>query len=328
MLRFAAAQNLSMTTIKILEQKSEIGAGTRGAGLGVDAIKTAAFNRQSTLFSHYPHEEVPNENELLFHPVRHPHARYIEGITKIYDRTSTAVAKTLTQQFFPLVLSGDHSSAGATIAGIKIAYPKSRLGVIWIDAHADLHTPYTSPSGNVHGMPLAISLSEDNLSHKKNELTPEVTNYWEQLKKTGHIAPKVLPQDIVIIGVRDYEKEEDALIREKEIHTFPVAGVREKGSEQIAKATLSLLNDCDLIYLSFDVDSLDPDVSKGTGTPVANGFRKEEASELIFSLLADEKICCFEIAEVNPTLDTENKMAAIAFDVLAKGIEIIKARSR
>ncbi len=315
-----------MVTIKILKQKSEIGAGTRGAGLGVDAIKTAAFNKQSTFFSNYDSEAIPDKNELLFYPVKYPHARYIEGILDIYGRMSKTVANTLEKQQFPLVLSGDHASAGATIAGIKMAFPDAKLGVIWIDAHADLHTPYTSPSGNMHGMPLAISLNEDNLSQKKNELSADVVNHWEALKNTGNLRPKILPQDLIIIGIRDYEREEEALIKEKGIHTFTASDVHKSGGNHTAKACLSLLKNCDMIYLSFDVDSLDPRLSKGTGTPVANGLRKKEASELIYVLLAQKKVCCFEIAEVNPTLDTENKMAAIAFDVLARGTEIIKNR--
>lgn len=313
-----------MTTIKILELKSEIGAGTHGAGMGIDAIKTAALNKGSLFFGNNEKEEIPNENELLHHPIKYAHARFIEGLTKVYDNMSKAVAQTLIQQQYPIILSGDHASAGATIAGIKMAFPKARLGVIWIDAHADLHTPYTTPSGNMHGTPLAASMNEDNLSQQKNELNPETIRYWKQLKNTGNIIPKILPNDLVIIGLRDYEKEEQALIKKQGIHTIPVPEVRKNGSISTAKKTLQLLDACDMIYLSFDVDSLDPSLSRGTGTPVANGLWEEEAAQLIYSLLAGKKVCSFEITEVNPTLDTKNKMAEIAFGILEQSAKIIK----
>ncbi len=103
----------------------------------------------------------------------------------MYDRVSKAVSDSIKNNFFPVVISGDHSIAGATIAGIKIAKPKSRLGVIWIDAHADLHTPYTTPSGNVHGMPLAVTINEDNEEYAVHEIDPETAKYWNYLKTIG-----------------------------------------------------------------------------------------------------------------------------------------------
>ena len=152
-----------MRNIKIIEVRSEIGAGTRGASLGIDAIKIAALDFMSSLFTNFPTENVPDENKLLYEPVASPYAKRIAGVYTMYDRVASVVSETLKSGLFPVVLSGDHSTAGGTIAGIKMAKPKNRLGVIWIDAHADMHTPYTTPSGNMHGMPLAISLGEDNL---------------------------------------------------------------------------------------------------------------------------------------------------------------------
>ena len=151
-----------MKNIKLIEVPSEIGAGTRGASLGIDAIKIAALDFMSSFFIHFPSEKIEVENHLLFEPIQSPYAKRIGGILTMYDRVSKAVNDTFKNNFFPLVISGDHSTAGGTIAGIKFAKPKSRLGVIWIDAHADLHTPYTTPSGNLHGMPLSASIGEDN----------------------------------------------------------------------------------------------------------------------------------------------------------------------
>src|SRR5690606_28908359 len=150
-----------MKNIKIIEVKSEIGAGTRGASLGVDAIKIAALDFMSNFFIHFPTEEIKTENKLLYEPIESPYAKRIKGMISMYDRVSKSVCETVTANWFPIVLSGDHGTAGGTIAGIKMARPKAKLGIIWIDAHADLHTPYTTPSGNLHGMPLAATIGED-----------------------------------------------------------------------------------------------------------------------------------------------------------------------
>src|SRR5690606_9446325 len=149
--------------IKIIEVRSEIGAGTRGASLGVDAIKVAALDFMSSFFVNFPTENLETENRLLYEPVASPYAKRIKGVHTMYERVASSVEKTLKSGLFPLVLAGDHSTAGGTIAGIKMAKPKSRLGVVWVDAHADMHTPYTTPSGNMHGMPLAAALGFDNL---------------------------------------------------------------------------------------------------------------------------------------------------------------------
>ena len=188
-----------MKNIKLIEVPSEIGAGTRGASLGIDAIKIAALDFMSNFFIHFPSEKIPHENKLLYEPIESPYAKRIKGIAALYERVSKAVSDAMKNNFFPVVLSGDHSIAGATIAGIKIARPKSKIGVIWIDAHSDLHTPYTTPSGNVHGMALAAALNEDNEECAVHEIDDETKRYWNQLKSMGKIAPKVLPEDVVLI---------------------------------------------------------------------------------------------------------------------------------
>ena len=135
---------------------------------------------------------------------------------------SIKVKESLTKKKFPVVLAADHASAGATIAGIKTAFPDKRLGVVWIDAHGDLHSPYTSPTGNVHGMPLAVTLNEDNLACKIREIEPKSISCWEELKNMGGIAPKISAEDLVFFGVRDTEEPEDVLIDKLEIRNFTV----------------------------------------------------------------------------------------------------------
>ncbi|HEY0679549.1 MAG TPA: arginase [Chitinophagaceae bacterium] len=312
-----------MKNIKLIEVPSEIGAGTRGASLGIDAIKIAALDFMSNFFIHFPSEKVTHENKLLYEPIESPYAKRIKGIVTMYDRVSKAVTDCMKNHFFPVVLSGDHSTSGATIAGIKAAKPKSKLGVIWLDAHADLHTPYTTPSGNVHGMPLATAINEDNIDCAVHQLDDDTTRYWNQLKTMCKIAPKVLPEDVVLISLRDYEKEEKYLIDKYGIKVITTGEVRRKGTENVVRSVLRYLADCTDIYISFDVDSLDSSISKGTGTPVGNGLREREAEDLISKFMQNRKVCCFEITEVNPTLDKENLMSEIAFNILQRSVNVL-----
>lgn len=312
-----------MKNIKLIEVPSEIGAGTRGASLGIDAIKIAALDFMSNFFVHFPSEKIEVENKLLFEPIQSPYAKRIHGVLTMYERVSKAVCESMKAHFFPVVISGDHSNAGGTIAGIKMAKPKSKLGVIWIDAHADLHTPYTTPSGNMHGMPLAASIAEDNEESQVHELDEKTVKLWEQLKKIGKINQKVLPEDVVFISLRDYEKEEKAIIEKYGMKVITTSDVRRNGAENVSRKVLRYLSDCTDIYVSFDVDSLDSAISKGTGTPVSNGLREREAEDLISKFMQNRKVCCFEITEVNPTLDKENLMAEIAFNILQRSVNVL-----
>ena len=312
-----------MKNIKLIEVPSEIGAGTRGASLGIDAIKIAALDFMSNFFVHFPSEKIETENNLLFEPIQSPYAKRINGVLTMYERVSKAVKETIQGNFFPVVLSGDHSIAGGTIAGIKAAKPKGRLGVIWIDAHADMHTPYTTPSGNMHGMPLTASIAEDNEESKVHEPDEKTKKQWEQLKQFGKISPKILPEDIVFISLRDYEKEEKHLIEKYEMKVITTAELRRKGPENVVRASLRYLSECTDIYVSFDVDCLDSSITKGTGTPVSNGLREREAEDLVSKFMQNRKICCFEITEVNPTLDKENLMAEIAFNILQRSVNVL-----
>lgn len=312
-----------MKNIKIIEVKSEIGAGTRGASLGVEAIKIAALDFMSNFFVHFPTETIETENKLLFEPIESPYAKRIKGTLTLYERISKSVSETIKANLFPVILSGDHSTAGATIAGLKMARPQAKIGAIWIDAHADLHTPFTTPSGNMHGMPVAVSIAEDNLDCKVHDVDEQTQKAWEALKNIGGIAPKILPEDIVFISLRDYEKEEEHLIKKYGMKVITTNEVRRKGPEQVARSVFRYLSDCEYIYVSFDVDSLDASISKGTGTPVTNGLREREVEDLISKFMQHRKICCFEITEVNPTLDKENLMAEIAFNILQRSVNVL-----
>lgn len=304
--------------IKIIEVKSEIGAGTRGSSMGVDAIKIAALDFGSAFFKRYKSVEIPNENNLLLEPVVHDYAKRIKGVYNLNDRIAKEIQKTLKAEQVPIVLAGDHSSALGTISGIRMAYPEKRLGVIWIDAHADLHSPYTTPSGNMHGMPLACVLGEDNKDRQQNKPDDETVEYWEKLKNLGNISPKIQYGDLVFIALRDIEPQEEYLIKKNKVRIVNLQEIRKKAVERAAIDSLNYLDHCDLIYVSFDVDSMDSRISSGTGTPVPNGITEKEAGNLIYYIMRSKKIVCFEMVEINPTLDKENLMAENAFEILQK----------
>ncbi|MBC9813749.1 arginase [Crocinitomicaceae bacterium CZZ-1] len=314
-----------MENIKFIINRSEITAGTRGASLGPDALKVVAWKQGSTIFGKYPIEEIKDANHYLNRPIIHQYAKRIEGLTFIYDQVAQAIKYSLSHSQFPIVLSGDHGSAGGTIAGIKAMYPEKRLGVIWVDAHGDLHTPYTTPSGNMHGMPLSTALGEDNLEVQRNFIPEETKSLWEKLKNTGFPGAKVRPEDLIFVGVRDVEPEEVALMERLNIRNFPVDEVRRKGAGIVATEIGQLLENCDLIYISFDVDSMDPEeTSHGTGTPVPNGLSVAETKELLTKLVDTPKLACFELVEINPCLDEKvNKMAETAFEILEEVIAVI-----
>jgi arginase len=312
-----------MKNIKLIEVPSEIGAGTRGASLGIDAIKIAALDFMSNFFVHFPSEKIETENNLLFEPIQSPYAKRINGVVTICERVSKAVTDSIKNNFFPVVISGDHSVSTGIIAGIKAAKPKSKLGVIWIDAHADMHTPYTTPSGNMHGMPLAAALAEDNTDCKVHDLDEKTKKLWEHLKNLGKLNSRILPEDVVFISLRDYEREERYLIEKYEMKIITTNEIRRKGAENVVRAVTRYLSDCTDIYVTFDVDSLDSSISKGTGTPVSNGLREREAEDLVSKFMQNRKVCCFEITEVNPTLDKENLMAEIAFNILQRSVNVL-----
>ena len=307
-----------MNNIRIIKNRSDIGAGTRGADMGIDAMEIAAINSENSFFSRAPSIDVKTHNETIYNKVKTSFAKRIGFVVEQCNRVSDVVKETLLKNEFPLVLSGDHSSAHGTISGIKASNPEGRLGIIWIDAHADLNTPYTSPSGNVHGMPLAAALQEDNASMKTNDPDKATIESWEKLKNIGTSTPKFLPEDLIFFGVRDTEAAENDLIASKNIKNYTVPEVRFRGLQKCIGEAIEKLDHCDSIYITFDVDSLDCDfVSRGTGTPVPFGFSPEEAKRLITGFLETEKVVCVEFTEVNPLLDNKgNRMAETAFDIL------------
>ncbi len=312
--------------IQIVGVMSELGAGTRGSSLGLSAFKFASLKYKPKFFKKHSVKEVRTLNQRLFRKTEARFAKRLDGIAEMYKRITKTLEEVYKKNKLPIVFSGDHSNAGGTIAGIKEAYPNKRLGVIWIDAHADLHSPYTSPSGNVHGMPLATALKEDNLECQNNTPMEETIWHWNEMKGSNQ---RVKPQDLFFIGVRSTEEPENCIREKFKIPNVTVAELREKGVEAVAKEALEHLRKCEIIYISFDVDSMDPSISRGTGTPVEDGLMEDEARELLLWLVDDPRLCCLEVTEINPLLDVNgNSMAEAAFRVVHPVIDKIISKLR
>lgn len=314
------------TAIELIKNRSDIGAGTRGSDLGIDAMEIAAINKGSRFFKQYPSVDIPTRNDIVYENDLNPHAKHIKQVYRQCVEVAYAVKESLRKNHYPLVLSGDHSSAAGTISGIKWAFPQQTLGVLWIDAHADIHSPYTTPSGNMHGMPLAAVLNEDNLSSKINEVDEETIAYWRKLQNIGVEGPKILPEHLIYFGVRDTELQEEELLARLGIKNYQVEEVRSRGVARCVEEALQRLSDCDLLYISFDVDSMDSElISDGTGTPVPRGFVPSEVALLLKGLIHSEKSTCMEVVEVNPLLDRKgNKMAEVAFEIVEQAAHCIQ----
>ena len=313
-----------MSKIRFWVNMSELGAGTRGARTAFEELVKTASAQISTIFSDYPVEEIENCNYLFDKGEFNVFVKRIDGMITMYNRICDSLS---TSAEFPVIISGDHSLAGGTIAGLRKANPDKRIGVIWIDAHADIHTPYTSHSGNIHGMPVACMLSEDNIENKYREIDEEAIRSWNILKSIGGKEPNIHYSDIVQYCVRDTEPEEDFLINEHGIKAFSVQDIRDVGAAVCAAKGLKYLKNHDLIYISFDVDAMDPKVSSATGTPVDSGITSLEAEELILTLMEDPRICCFEITEINPMLETKgNVMVETSLGILEKVVSKLENR--
>jgi arginase len=310
--------------LRLIEAASEIGAGMRGASMGMAALRVAAWKLGSELFGHAEESILRDENDVLYEDDTSPNAHHIDGLIRFESDLAYEVYKYVRNNVFPIVVGGDHSIAIGSVSGTKMAFPDQRVGVIWIDAHADLHSPWTTPSGNVHGMPLALLMHIE----KKGRNRPRVytMDTWDRLRRIGVSGPKMQPQDLVFIALRDLEPEEEAIIKEHNIKVIRVKDVRERGAKAIVQETLKHLSACDKIHVSFDVDSLDPTISVGTGTPVKDGLFLEEARDLLSGLCADAKTATLDVVEINPALDVNNAMAEATLSILEPLFPILRGR--
>lgn len=283
--------------ISIIGVPSDYGQRRRGVDMGPSAIRYAGVierlenlgyevadkgNVQLSVTS-----EGYTENEKLLN---------LNEVINISSQLSNEVENVLNEKRFPLVLGGDHSIAIGTLAGLCKQY--KNLGVIWYDAHADINTPETSPSGNIHGMPLAVSIGLGD----------------ERLTQINGYAPKIKPENIVIIGARSVDPGEKELIKQLGIKVFSMHEIDRLGMTKVMDETISYLNDknVDGVHLSLDLDGIDPLYTPGVGTPVVGGITYRE-SHLAMEMLAESGIITSaEFVEVNPILDERNKTANVA----------------
>jgi arginase len=316
-----------MAKTKILICSSEVGAGKRGASLGPDAIRIAAVNQFYNLFDQLPVEEIKVKKINRYSP-DFKAAKYIKLIAATHQKIARKMYDAHMQGFNTLIFSGDHSNAAGFVAGFREAYPEAKLGLIWIDAHGDIHSPYTSPSGNMHGMPMAIILGLDNTEMQVKTMRPEIINRWERIKRTGKsgTCPKLKPEDVFYIDIRDLEEQEWEIIHKYGIKYFTPADRKKIGIEAIIKTVTDYFKDYDGVYITFDADSLDPSISMGTGTPVPDGLSLDDAKKLLRAFSRMQNFKVLEVTEVNPLLDNQNKMAIAIVKILrdSLGMEFMR----
>jgi arginase len=303
----------------IITVRSDIGAGFRGSDQGITALLDL-FDK-SNIAAQVKKKDCVVSYAEGFTSV---YAKNIEKVLYICEAVCGEVYDSLMSGHIPIVISGDHSSATGTIAGIKKAKPESRLGIIWVDAHADLHTPFTTYSGNMHGMTLAASLGLDNAECLLRDPDEVTLYFWNRFKRIGGLFKKVRPSDIVYVTLRDLEEQETYIINKFGIQNFTTEDLRDMKEKILGTLILRYLKDCTDIYLSFDTDSLEGTISKGTGLPVDNGIMPKEAVNLIGIILEDPKVICFEITELNPSFDDNHATTNMVYRILEKSLSILK----
>lgn len=304
----------------ILSIPSDLGAQRFGTSLSLDALQVAEAER--ALSSHLTQLPI-YKNHTTFPEKRgfsgpFAHGKYIETLTQINFETAKLVTQSLATHY-PLVFSGDHSNAIGIMSGVTDYFgANKKVGVIWVDAHADLHTPYTTPSGNIHGMTLSALMGFDNIELSRNEVDKGLIPHWEKLKRCGisESAPKIKPEDITFLGLRDFEIQEYHLIRDHQLKHYSPYDIKGKGLTAILEQIKTYYADYDAVYVSFDVDVLDTSISTGTGTPVYNGLKMEEAKEVVQVLSSLPNVCLWEFTEINPLLDNNNSMSKAVLELL------------
>lgn len=294
--------------ISIIACPSEIAAGKLGNAQGVVELINL-FNEQKIYpFAKYvftPIQNKLNEGKTFFN------AKHIEQVYHNLVATYHTVNSEMREGRFCVNVLGDHSNAIATFSCFADIYGVENSGLIWVDAHADMHSPYTTPSGNMHGMPLAALMATDNIENVKNAVEVELKAWWDRFKNIGQLGshPKLLPRNLAIIGLRDFESQEEALFNKLNVKYFAPDTIKEIGIEAVMKQAKEYLNHCNSLMCSFDVDSIDSSLVKGTGTPVVNGLTLEQARFVFDFVFVNPEFKSLDITEFNPTLDSSNQTA-------------------
>ncbi|HWZ30622.1 MAG TPA: arginase [Bryobacteraceae bacterium] len=290
--------------IAIIGAPMDLGAGRRGVDMGPSALRLAGLNEKIASLG-YEVEDLGNivvdQPENL--PVGPTNARYLPQIAHTCTRLAAMVEQAADSGRVPLVLGGDHSVAMGTVAGMSRHSRKhnQKIGLIWIDAHADMNTPESSPSGNIHGMPLACIIG----------MGPK------QLTCLAGYAPSVDPANVAIIGLRSVDEIERQNVRGTGVHAFTMRDIDERGLRSVMQEAIDhASNGTAGFHLSFDMDAVDPQEAPGVGTPVRGGFTYREAHLAMETICDSGKMASIELVEVNPVIDEVNRTALLAVELV------------
>jgi arginase len=291
--------------IRVIGVPLDLGQSRRGVDMGPSAVRVAGLEARLEALGHTV-EDAGNISVAIAeqHNEGDPHAKYLKEIAATCTRHAALVLETLEADKVPMVLGGDHSVAAGTVAGVAQFYHRQerKIGLIWIDAHTDINTPETSPSGNVHGMPLAASVGLG---------PPELSDIFG-------FSPKVAPQNCVLVGVRDIDAVEKQNVLRAGIGVFTMRDIDERGMRTVMEEALRMVGRGTAGYhVSLDMDWIDPEDAPGVGTPVRGGATYREA-HLAMEIIADHgRLLSFEIVEVNPVIDEHNRTAELAVELAA-----------
>jgi len=295
---------MRQSTIAIVGAPLDLGAGRRGVDMGPSALRLAGLNQKLSTLG-YEVEDLGNvsvaQQESV--PSSTDNARYLPQIAATCEKLAAKVENAIETGKFPLVLGGDHSIAVGTVSGVSHAFRKRSvsIGLIWVDAHADMNTPETSPSGNVHGMPLACCVGRG-----PRELT-DIFDY----------CPKVDGKNVALVGIRDVDITERPIVRESGATAFTMRDIDELGLREVMKQAIAIASQGTAgFHLSFDMDFVDPMEAPGVGTPVRGGVTYREAHLAMETICDCSQMVSMEIVEVNPVLDEVNRTALLGVELV------------
>ena len=294
--------------VNIIGFPMDLGADRRGVDMGPSALRIAGLREKLERLGY----QIVDSGDIYIQimekqKITNPKLKYLNEILKTSRVLARKVERVLEKKHFPLCLGGDHSMALGSIAGISSYCRKHKLrfGVIWVDAHTDMNTDETSPSGNIHGMPLAASLGIGN----------------EKLVNFLGFSPKLKPENCALIGIRSVDTLEKQNIKKLKLPVYTMADIDKQGIHEIIKKILKQFRKrVDHLHVSFDLDVIDPSIAPGVGTPVAGGLGYREAHLLMESIAECGCMSSLEITEVNPILDDKNKSAIFATDLISSSM--------
>jgi arginase len=294
--------------IRIIGVPMDLGASRRGVDMGPSALRVAGLQARIKQLGHQVEDigniSVKQPEEMSYGEKR---AKYLAEIADACKDLATIVEKTLDESMMPVVLGGDHSIAAGSLSGVASHFKKKdkKIGLIWLDAHGDINTPESSPSGNVHGMPLAAAMGYG----------------ATELVELEGFKPKVEPQNISLVGIRDLDSHEKKLAKKSGVHVFTMRDIDERGMREVMSDALKYaMDDTDGISVSLDMDFVDPSDAPGVGTPVRGGVTYREA-HLAMEMLADtEAMVSLEVVEINPVIDEHNRTALLGVELVLSGL--------